>query len=996
VTVFVVFTVPLCFRAFPAEDLVLRPQPQIIQPSEGGFTISPATRILIPKGWPAYVRVSAKELANVVNEVSGTKPGVVESETLDVRKSDIIVAPYEWLTRRLGFIEPMPQGIIRPAPSEGYNIRVVPDHLLVAGNSERGCFMGLQTLIQTARQTEVADGEFTIPGFFISDWPDHPWRTLQHPFGVYGSAYDRGEHRYRHVTKVDLLERSIRLAAYHKLTGLGVEVGTGMIYERHPEIFVEGFATNTKEGVKGAVDLAKSLGLDLTPFQNVSAGHDIWTGPYAYAVPNSDIYMEELFDIFDETLEVFRPSHLHIGMDEDVARDFDENLLRSVEMHKQVILDCYEFLLRRGVATMVWNDGVDLLREGKDDLPRDIIVLPWYYGGMDFTHAQRYIDTGFRILCSPWSQWHVENDQFYSICASTIKSDELLGMWGTIWYPIHPDGENDYRRCVVKAAMAFWSPLRAGDYPEDKEYFAPEYSDLPPYSPSQTRPAAIPKDELQGLIQIVTGAGDDHFACENARERLVGAGTSSVPDLLKAMSENPDNISPWAEGTLRRIAREPLGDTSVMIAALEVSATQAGALGDLCLEMLGSLRNSTFLARQDADNPAVCLAMGMTNDSSFLPILLKSASQEGPAQANALLAIGRLRGLRQLLSLRDSWRGFDDEAREAYAKALAMQASDEAIPLLGELIRDESWRVRFRAAIGLGATRSKEAGPHILKILDDDSPAVLKVGLYWCTDTFILEPAEYFPTLISRLNLEEDKEIVRPVLHAMILMWDSRLGQWLSKVEDKGERLDYPSLKIWRGESLTAALNHMISYEDPRLVMDVIMVLIKMDAALDTESVLRTLERFAIEDKRWFCVKMRDYAVARAAPIMKKLWSNDDHLVRTFILQYCERVVIPETFEIAYSAYNTLPAESEQLKAMAVGAVSSHVERLDDTAKKAVPLILEHYPKADINTRANYDKSLARAAGREPFNDLADDEEEINNRLQEWKKWWEKAEAEMD
>ena len=793
-----------------------------------------------------------------------------------------------------------------------------------------------------------------------------------------------------------LLERSIKLAAHSKLTGLCVEVGTGMTYERHPEIFVEGFATNIKEDVKAAVDLAKSLGLNLFPFQNVFAGHDIWIGPYVYAVPDSDIYMEELFDIFDETLEVFRPAHFHIGMDEDVARDFDGNSLRNVETHKKVMLDCYEYLRRRGVTMLVWNDGVDLLREGKDDLPRDIIVLPWYYGGMDFTHAQRYIDMDFRILCSPWSQWHVENDQFYSISASTIKSDEILGMSGTIWYPIHPDGENDYRRCLVKAAMAFWSPLQAGDYPEEKKYFAPEYSGLPTYAPSRIKPQPIPKDELPGLIQLVSGAGNDHFACENARERLVKGGTTIVPALLKAMSEDPDNISPWAEGTLRRIAREPFGDTAVMIEALEGSAAQAGALRKLCLEMLGTLRDSAFLARQDANNPAVCLAMGLTNDSSLLPILLKPASERGPAQINALLAIGRLRGLQQLLSLRDSWRSFDEEAREAYAKALAMQASDEAILVLGELIRDENWRVRFRAAIGLGATRSKEAGPHILKVLDDDNPAVFKVGLYWCTDTFILEPGEYFPRLISRLNVKENKEIVRPILHAMILMWDSRLGQWLSKVEEKERRLDYSALKIWKSKSLTAALNHMIAYEDPRLVMAVIMVLIKMDAALDTKSVHRTPRGFAIEDKRWFCVKMRNYAVGRAAPIMKELWSNDDHLVRTFILQYCERIVTPETFEIAYSAYNTLPAENEQLRSMAVGAMSSHVQRLDDTAKKAVPFILEHYSKADINSRANYDKSLSRAAGREPLKALADDEEEINKRLEEWKRWWKKAEEETD
>ena len=970
-------------------DLLIRPSPQIITPSEGDFAVTPETRIVIPKDWPAYIKVSAQELAGAIEEACEIRPEVVEVEKPDVRKGDINVAPYRWLTRQLRFIEPMPQGILRPAPVEGYNIRILPDYLLLAGNSERGCFMGLQTLIQIARQAGKADGKLLMPGLLISDWPAHDWRTLQHPLGVYGTTYDRGEHRYRHITKVDLLERSIRLAAHSKLTGLRVEVGTGMTYDRHPEVFVAGFSTNKKQDLNAAVDLAKSLGLYLVPFQNVSAAHDIWIGPYAYAVHNSDIYMETLFDVFDETLEVFRPAHLHIGMDEDIAADFDGIPLRDVETHKKVILDFYEYLRRQGITTLMWNDSVALRGNGWKELPHDIIVLPWFYGGMDFTHAQRYIDEmGFRILCSPWSQWHVENDQFYSTCATTIKSDKLLGMSGTIWYPIHPNGENDYRRCLVKAAMAFWSPLQAGDFPNDKEYFAPEYSGLPAYAPSQTKPVPVSKDDLPGLIHLVTGPGDDHLACETARERLVRAGAATVPALLEAMSENPNDISPWAEGTLRRIAREPFGDTAAMLEALEKTAGDTGPVRALSLEMLGVLRDSVFLAKQDVNDPAVCLAMGLTNDRSLLAALVGPASEKGPAQVSALRATGRLKGLEQLLSMKDSWSGFDDKGREAYARALAMQASEEAIPVLAELIKDTNWRIRFRAAIGLGATRSKKAGPHILELLDDDNPAVFKIGLYWCTDTFILKPGEYFPRLVSRLTLDEDKEIVRPILHAMILMWEDQRGRWLSKGEDTSNRIDYAALKVWKDKPLVSALNRMIGYEDPRLVMDAIMVLIKMDAGLDTRTVLQALDGFEIEDKRWFCIKMRNYAVRKAAPILKELWTTDDHLVRTFILQYCARVIIPEAFEIAYEACNTLPDEKKQLRAMAVGAMSSHVRKLDDTAKKAIPLMLDYYEKLDINSRANYDRALSRAAGRKPPEVLGDDKEEIAERLAEWREWW--------
>jgi hypothetical protein len=966
-----------------------------MQSSEGGFAVTSGTRIVIPEGWPAYVRISAQELAHAISTSGGPKPDVVESARAEYRKGDIIVAPYEWLGRSLGFIKPMPQAIVRPAPLEGYNIRVTPDYLVLAGNSERGCFMGLQTLIQIARQTVAKDGTYLLPGLLVADWPDHDWRALQHPFGVYGTAYDRGEHRYRVITRVDLLERSIKLAAYSKLTGLRVEVGTGMAYDRHPEIFVAGFATNSKADVRAAVDLARSLGLYLVPFQNVSAAHDIWIGPYAYAALDSDIYEEALFDVLDETIEVFRPAHLHIGMDEDVAQDFDGTALRNVETHKRMILDCYEFLRRRGVATMMWHDGVTLLGNGEKDLPRDIIVLPWYYGGMDFTYARSYIAKGFRILCSPWSQWHVENDQFYSICASTIRSDKLLGMSGTIWYPIGQDGENDYRRCLVKAAMAFWSPLKASEFPNDAEYYAPAYAGLPRDAFLQMRPVPVPQDELPALIQAVTGPGDDHFACEEARERLVKAGTSVVAPLLEAIARSPDEISPWAEGTLRRIAREPLGDRAVMIKALEESSKGRAEVRALALELLGVLGDAEFLATEDPNDPAVSLAMGVSGDGRFLQALLRSASDGGPGRVNALLAIGRLKGTKELLSLEHSWPAFPDDAREAYAKALAAQASEAAIPILGTLIEDKNSRVRFRAAIGLGATRSAAAAPYVLKLLDDKTPEVFKVGLWWCTDTFILPPEEYFPNLVSRLRLDEDRDIVRPILDALTLMWEPGLGQWLSKGEDPARRLDYAMLRVWKDESLISALNTMIAYKDARLAIDAIVVLLRMGQVREAQRTADVIRRFDIEDVRWFCIRIRNHQLAQAAPIMKRLWGIEDQLVRTFILQYCSAVRLPETFEIAYEAYAGL-AESDPLRMSAVGTMAVHLDKLDEHARLAIPLMLEYYDKGGFEFRSALEAALCRVSGREAKVTPNDEPADIERRLSEWKEWWNKAAEDRD
>ena len=178
----------------------------------------------------------------------------------------------------------------------------------------------------------------------------------------------------------------------------------------------------------------------------------------------------------------------------------------------------HDYLQRMGITTLLWNDGVLLCGKYQDDVPRDAIVLPWYYGGGDFSPARHYVDMGFRILCSPWSQWHAENDQFYSMYTVSMKSDKVLGMAGTVWYPIasEPANENDYRRCLVKSAMAFWSPLQAGDYPTDTSYYAPDYAGLPGDSLGKVKPLQLTDDERAKLIDAVTMPASDALACEAA------------------------------------------------------------------------------------------------------------------------------------------------------------------------------------------------------------------------------------------------------------------------------------------------------------------------------------------------------------------------------------------------------------------------------------------------------------------------------------------------
>jgi hypothetical protein len=142
-----------------------------------------------------------------------------------------------------------------------------------------------------------------------------------------------------------------------------------------------------------------------------------------------------------------------------------------------------------------------------------------------------------------------------------------------------------------------------------------------------------------------------------------------------------------------------------------------------------------------------------------------------------------------------------------------------------------------------------------------------------------------------------------------------------------------------------------------------------------------------MEDKRWFCIKMRDGRVQQAAPIMAGLWDTDDRLVRIFILQYCTALRTPATSEIAWRAYTSLP-EKHELQVHAASISAAHVQKLDALARRAIPVILKHYDQDGFDARSQFEGALSRAAGRTAQAKPTDEPTDIANRLKQWQAWW--------
>jgi HEAT repeat protein len=66
----------------------------------------------------------------------------------------------------------------------------------------------------------------------------------------------------------------------------------------------------------------------------------------------------------------------------------------------------------------------------------------------------------------------------------------------------------------------------------------------------------------------------------------------------------------------------------------------------------------------------------------------------------------------------------DWQVRRNAAKSLALHATAEAIPALGEALQDEHWQVRKIAAEGLQKVADERVLPNLVRVLSDECPDV--------------------------------------------------------------------------------------------------------------------------------------------------------------------------------------------------------------------------------------------------------------------------------
>ncbi len=209
--------------------------------------------------------------------------------------------------------------------------------------------------------------------------------------------------------------------------------------------------------------------------------------PDTYCPENPKSY-EILFDIIDEVVEVFEPKYLNIGHDElytigicDKCRDKD-----PVELYVNDITKINNYLKTKGIRAIMWCEkilykvanyggiwccegawarpqyGIPDMGRAAGKIPKDVILLNWYWSLMSFGRnstvidygyedERKLIDSGYELLFGNFSGILLTN---YRKRINQVKGG-FVSNWGSVEDEYMQRNRQNFD--LVTTAYVFWS-----------------------------------------------------------------------------------------------------------------------------------------------------------------------------------------------------------------------------------------------------------------------------------------------------------------------------------------------------------------------------------------------------------------------------------------------------------------------------------------------------------------------------------------------------------
>lgn len=277
------------------------------------------------------------------------------------------------------------------------------------------------------------------------------------------------------INDMSFWDEIIKFLAERKYTAVFIEVGDGVVLDKHPEIA----APNawSKAQLKEVLKKFHDVGIKTWPRMDFSTAHDTWTKEYRYKLCSPEYY-QFVGDVIDEICEIFEtPYCFDIVMDEE---NYANQVYRGMARirHEHLYWHDVHFMIDRveknGVrasmaADYFWHHEEEFAR----NVPKTVLVRNWYYEHFrdwpedDYNypgmHAYRKLEVlGYDQLCACSTWLRNENPEETVVNVSkTVAPERLKGFVTLLWCPMDWDNEYYLKNDIHQLYLA-----RKKHYPE--------------------------------------------------------------------------------------------------------------------------------------------------------------------------------------------------------------------------------------------------------------------------------------------------------------------------------------------------------------------------------------------------------------------------------------------------------------------------------------------------------------------------------------------------
>lgn len=429
--------------------LLIIPTPKSVRIAGQSLRLDAHSRLVIGKRATARERMAAFVVQSELRGTFGLSVPIVRQGRVQDGGTRVIFGvagqkPKATFGAVLGGVNPPPR-------AEGYCVRVARGAAIVAGHDPQGVLYGAQTVCQMLRRD--GQGVVLLPAQ-IDDYPSLAWR---------GAHLFVGNQALPFHTR--LIARIFARLKFNNLVLECEQAKWNALGRAAPPWAM------SKADLRREIQFAHTYGLHVTPLIN-SVGHMGWLFadkvnlsmaedpqmPYAACVANPDTD-RALFQVYDEVLQTFRSSALHIGGDEATLRGRFPWRSRAryptvADAYVAHVRRLHDYLQKKHVRTWLWADMLLAPGETQDfcnaptvaqahqmraNLPHDMVLFDWHYAARgDFSSPRRLQQAGFGpVIGATWN-----NRANIAVFSKALAAQRQRGLLQTTWAGYNSRAEN--------------------------------------------------------------------------------------------------------------------------------------------------------------------------------------------------------------------------------------------------------------------------------------------------------------------------------------------------------------------------------------------------------------------------------------------------------------------------------------------------------------------------------------------------------------------------